>query len=150
MVWSNSLLEKPCPRILWYAPLCDFTDINQLIATGAKARGELIRTLSPALYNPKTHSIRVNSKLQVDDKSYPHIFVAGDVADTPDLKMAYKAGMHAPVVAKNIISLIKNQTPTAEYTPTTHEMVTLPMGKLGGVSYLAFFGGMHLVTTLLI
>lgn len=117
--------------------------MNKLVAIGAKARGELIRTLSPALYNPNTHSIRVNGKLQLDDKSYPHIFVAGDVADTSDLKMAYKAGLHAPIVAKNIISLTKNQAPTAEYTPTTHEMLTLPMGKLGGVSYFAFFGGMH-------
>jgi apoptosis-inducing factor 2 len=93
------------------------------------------------LYNPNTHSIRVNDKLQVDNKSYPHIFVAGDVADTPDLKMAYKAGLHAPIVAKNIVSLAKNQEPTAVYTPVTHEMMALPMGKLGGVSYLAFFGG---------
>ena len=113
-----------------------------MVAVGAKARGEIIRTLSPALFNPNTHSIRVNSTLQVDDKSYPHIFVAGDVADTPDLKMAYKASLHAPIVAKNIISLIKSQAPTGEYQPVTHEMMTLPMGKLGGVSYLAFFGGM--------
>jgi apoptosis-inducing factor 2 len=95
------------------------------------------------LYNPNTHSIRVNDKLQVDDKSYPHIFVAGDVADTSDLKMAYKAGLHAPIVAKNIISLTKNQAPAAVYTPVTHEMMSLPMGKMGGVSYLAFFGGMN-------
>ena len=108
---------------------------------GAKPRGEIIRTLSPALFNPTTQSIRVNSKLQVDDKSYPHIFVAGDVADTPDLKMAYKASLHTPVVASNIIALIKNQAPTAEYKPVTQEMMVLPMGKLGGVSYLAFFGG---------
>lgn len=77
------------------------------------------------------------------DKAYPNIFVAGDVADTGDLKMAYKAGLHAPIVAKNIISLLKGQVPTAIYNPTTgSEMMTLPMGKLGGVSYLAFFGGM--------
>lgn len=105
-------------------------------------RGEIIRSLSPALYNSATHSIRVNETLQVADKAYPNIFAAGDVADTGDLKMAYKAGLHAPIVAKNIISLIKGQTATAIYKPTTgSEMMTLPMGKLGGVSYLSFFGG---------
>jgi apoptosis-inducing factor 2 len=57
--------------------------------------------------------------------------------------MAHKAGLHASIVAKNIISLLKGQVPTAVYKPTTgSEMMALPMGKLGGVSYLAFFGGM--------
>jgi len=77
------------------------------------------------------------------DKAYPNIFVAGDVADTGDLKMAYKAGLHSSIITKNIISLLKSQAPTAIYKPTTDsEMMTLPMGKLGGVSYLSFFGGM--------
>jgi NADH dehydrogenase FAD-containing subunit len=89
-----------------------------------------------------THSIRVSETLQLADDAYPNIFVAGDVADTPDLKMAYKAGLHAPIVVRNILSLLKGQTPSAVYKPTTgSEMMTLPMGKLGGVSYLAFFGG---------
>ena len=116
--------------------------MGQFVAIGATPRGEIIRSLSPALYNSSTHSIRVNDKLQVDDSAYPYIFAAGDVADTPDLKMAYKAGLHAPIVAKNIISLLKGQAPTAIYQPkTSSEMMTLPMGKNGGVSYLSFFGG---------
>jgi hypothetical protein len=57
--------------------------------------------------------------------------------------MAYKTGLHAPIVAKNIISLTENQAPTAEYKPVIQEGMTLPMGKLGGVSYLPFFGGMN-------
>jgi NADH dehydrogenase FAD-containing subunit len=115
----------------------------QLVAVGATPRGEIIRSLSSALYNSSTHSIRVNETLQLADKAYPNIFVAGDVADTADLKMAYKAGLHATIVANNIISLLQSQAPTAIYKPTTgSEMMTLPMGKLGGVSYLAFFGGM--------
>lgn len=107
-----------------------------------KPRGDIIQTLSPALYNPTTHSIRVKDTLQVADNSYPNIFAAGDVADTPDLKMAYKAGLHGPIVAKNILSLLKNQTPGSVYKPTTDsEMMALPMGKFGGISYLSFFGG---------
>lgn len=116
--------------------------MGQLFAIGATPRGEIIRSLSPALYNSSTHSIRVNEKLQVNDSAYPYIFVAGDVADTPDLKMAYKASLHAPIVAKNIISLLNGQAPIAIYQPKTgSEMMALPMGKNGGVSYLPFFGG---------
>jgi hypothetical protein len=56
--------------------------------------------------------------------------------------MAYKASLHAPIVAKNIISLLKGQTPTAIYQPKAgSEMMVLPMGKIGGVAYLSFFGG---------
>jgi apoptosis-inducing factor 2 len=117
------------------------------VAVGSTPRGEIIKTLSPALYNPATHSIRVKGTLQVDDNAYPNIFAAGDIADTPDLKMAYKTGLHAPIIAKNIHSLIKGQTPSAIYQPTTgSEMMTLPMGKMGGVSYLAFFGGTSSLT----
>jgi apoptosis-inducing factor 2 len=117
-------------------------NVGQFVAIGATPRGEIIRSLSPALYNSSTYSIRVNDKLQVDDDAYPYIFVAGDVADTPDLKTAYKTGLHASIVAKNVISLLKGKAPTAIYQPRTgSEMMVLPMGKNGGVSYLSFFGG---------
>jgi NADH dehydrogenase FAD-containing subunit len=112
------------------------------LAYGAKPRGDIIRTLSPALYNPTTYSIKVKDTLQVADNNHPNIFAAGDVADTQDLKMAYKAGLHAPIVAKNILGLIKKETPGIVYKPTTgSEMMALPFGKNGGVSYLSFFGG---------
>jgi len=40
---------------------------------------------------------------------------------------------------------MNGQIPSATYKPTIGaEMVTLPMGKLGGISYLSFFGGMTL------
>lgn len=87
----------------------------------------------------------MKNTLQVADNDYPNIFAAGDVADTADLKMAYKAGLHAPIVAKNILTLIKNQTPGNAYKPTTgSEIMVLPFGKLGGVSYFPFFGGIAL------
>jgi apoptosis-inducing factor 2 len=83
--------------------------------------------------------------LQIDDIRYEHIFVAGDVADTGDLKMAYKAGLHGPIVAKNIVSLIKGQKPAAIYTPKNgSEMMSLPLGKTAGVSYLSLMGGFTL------
>jgi NADH dehydrogenase FAD-containing subunit len=113
-----------------------------LHAYGAKPRGDIIRTLSTDLYNANTNSIRVKDTLQVADGSYPNIFAAGDVADTQDLKMAYKAGLHGPIVAKNILNLIKSQAPTAVYKPTTDsELMVIPMGKTGGVTYLSYFGG---------
>lgn len=97
------------------------------------------------MYNSKTRSIRVNEKLQVADNAYPNIFAAGDVADTGDLKMAYKASLHGPIIAKNIVSLIKGQNPVSVYRPSTgSEMMTLPLGKNGGISYLSFFGGTSL------
>jgi len=113
-----------------------------LPAYGAKPRGDIIRTLSTGLYNPNTNSIRVKDTLQVADESYPNIFAAGDVADTPDLKMAYKAGLHGPIVAKNILSLVTRQAPAAIYKPTTgSELMAIPLGKTGGVTYLPYFGG---------
>jgi apoptosis-inducing factor 2 len=118
------------------------------MTVGATPRGEIIKTLSPALFNPSTHSIRVNEKLQLADNAYPNIFAAGDVADTVDLKMAYKARLHAPIIAKNILSLIKGVTPTAVYQPPGKESMVLPMGKNGGLGYLAFFGGIALYSEL--
>jgi apoptosis-inducing factor 2 len=79
--------------------------------------------------------------LQVDDGAYPNIFAAGDVADTSDLKMAYKAGLHAPIVAKNIQSLLKGKEPKAIYKPATGEMICIPLGKDGGRTFVSFFGG---------
>jgi apoptosis-inducing factor 2 len=115
------------------------------VAAGATPRGEIIKTLSPSLFNPKTHSIKVKNTFQLDDPAYPNIFAAGDVADTADLKMAYKAGLHAPIIAKNIKSLLSGQEPKATYKPSTgSEMMVIPMGKMGGVSYLSFFGGFTL------
>ena len=116
------------------------------MAVGATPKGEVIKTLSPELYNSKTHSIRVEDTLQVADQAYPNIFIAGDVADTPDLKMAYKASLHAPIVAKNIESLIKARPASAVYKPTVgSENLPLPLGKMGGVAYLSFFGGEFLI-----
>jgi len=79
----------------------------------------------------------------VADEKYPNIFVAGDVADTGDVKMSYKAGLHAPIIAKNIKTLLKGEAPKAIYTPSTAEMVCIPLGKDGGLTYLPFFGGKH-------
>jgi len=100
--------------------------------------------LSPALYNPESHTIKVNNKLQLDDAAYPNIFVAGDAADTKEVKMAYKAGLHADVIAKNIASLLKDQTPAATYTSPAQEMLALPLGKNGGLTFVPMFGGFTL------
>jgi len=117
-----------------------------LTATGARPKGEIIKSLAPALYNPETSSIRVKGTLQVDDDRYPNIFVAGDVADTGDVKMTYKAGLHAPIIAKNIKSLFKGAEPNAIYTPATAEMICLPLGKNGGFTYIPMFGGTRFCT----
>jgi NADH dehydrogenase FAD-containing subunit len=113
-----------------------------LHAYGATPRGDIVRTVSTDLYNANTNSIRVKNTLQVADGGYPKIFAAGDVADTGDLKMAYKAGLHGPIIAKNILSLIKGQAATAVYKPTTDsELMVIPLGKTGGVTYISYFGG---------
>ena len=81
----------------------------------------------------------------MDDDTYPNIFIIGDAADTGDLKMAYKATLHAAIVAKNIQCLLNKSTPKAKYSPSTSELMVLPLGKTGGLSYLSFFGGMFLL-----
>jgi hypothetical protein len=55
--------------------------------------------------------------------------------------MAYKAGLHVDVVAKNLASVLKGQTPAAIYTAPAQEMLALPMGKNGGLTFIAMFGG---------
>lgn len=142
MAMYDSGRAKACLRTLWYyLSSCDLLTQIQTVAVGSTPRGEIIKTLSPELYNPQTRSIKVNDSLQLDHESYPNIFVAGDVADTGDLKMAYKTGLHGPIVAKNILDLIRGKKPSATYKPITHEMMALPLGKNGGISYLPFLGG---------
>jgi len=58
--------------------------------------------------------------------------------------MAYKASLHAPIVSANVDALLKGQTASAEYKKPEAEMLALPIGKNGGLTYLAFFGGFTL------
>jgi len=108
---------------------------------GAKPQGDIIKTLDESLYNPVTNSIRVNPTLQLSNSSYPHIFAAGDVADTNEVKMAFKAGLHAPIVATNITNLIQNREAKATYSTPSWQALCLPMGPKDGLTYMSFFGG---------
>lgn len=113
-------------------------------AAGAIPNGDLIESLSPALYNPETHSIRVKDTLQVANDTFPNIFVVGDAVDMKEVKQLVKAQSHAGVVANNIKGLLKGQKPTSLYKPVTIEMAGIPFGKSGGLVYLPFFGGFML------
>ena len=75
--------------------------------------------------------ILVKPTLQIEDAAFPNIFAMGDVADTGAPKMARSAIGQTGVVVNNILSLIRDRAPVAEYK--SHRMVDaalkLTLGK---------------------
>ncbi|KAJ3213929.1 hypothetical protein HDU67_002293 [Dinochytrium kinnereticum] len=77
---------------------------------------------------------------------HPNIFSLGDVATLDDHKVAFIIGMsQAPLVSKNIISLIKTPTATLkDYTPisswSTAAPLVISVGRNAGATQLPMFG----------
>ncbi|WIM97348.1 FAD-dependent oxidoreductase [Actinoplanes oblitus] len=80
---------------------------------------------------------RSNGRLAVTEHlrvpGHDRVFAIGDLADTPELKMARAAGQHGAVVAANIRALIEGG-PLTSYEPMPDGIV-LPLGPSGGVTY---------------
>lgn len=75
--------------------------------------------------------IRVNEYLQVIGTK--NIFAVGDINNVPELKLGYRATLHAPIVADNIISLISEHSATLkEYKPSGMDLISVPLGRNGG------------------
>lgn len=78
----------------------------------------------------------VNSNMQVE--GYSNVFAVGDITNVEEVKMAYNAGRHAPVVANNIKVLAGKSKKMKDYIPTKPLMV-LSTGRNGG-RFLSPFG----------
>lgn len=109
-----------------------------ILATGQRPNNDLISSLpttnSEGLVNPDNGFIRIKKTLQLQDDKYPHIFAVGDIADTGVHKAARPGGAQAKVVAKNILSLIEKDTPSAEYEKSPRA-IHLSMGMKRNVIF---------------
>ncbi|RUP47020.1 hypothetical protein BC936DRAFT_146221 [Jimgerdemannia flammicorona] len=103
----------------------------QILSFGGSLNVAPIATLDPEVVGPG--GIRIKPTFQV--QGYDNIFALGDVADVGELKLAYKAGLHADVVAKNIVALTKKGA-LKEYKKGSSEVMLVTLGKNGGVAVL--------------
>jgi len=84
-------------------------------ATGQIPNNDFVKTLKPTtgspLINPVNGFLAVKPTLQLQDPAYPHIFAAGDIADTKAHKAARPGMAQVEVVAKNIAAMIEGREP---------------------------------------
>ncbi|CAG8661710.1 724_t:CDS:2 [Dentiscutata heterogama] len=106
----------------------------QFVAFGAKPNTGVIKTLDQSLIEQYTTLVKVKPTLQLENDNYAHIFALGDITNIKETKLAYRAGLHADVVTKNIIALINNKK-LVEYSPGAEAML-VPIGKNKGASLL--------------
>ncbi|CAG8536820.1 9335_t:CDS:2, partial [Cetraspora pellucida] len=106
----------------------------QFLAFGAKPNTQVIETLNQSLIEKDTTLVKVKPTLQLDNDNYAHIFALGDITNIKETKLAYRANLHADVVAKNIVALIKNKK-LNEYSPGP-ELMIVPIGKNKGAALL--------------
>lgn len=80
----------------------------------------------------KNGSLKVDRFLQVEE--IENVFAIGDCSNTPELKLAYIARLHADTVVENIKRLNENKR-LKEYK-TSNAVMVLPLGRNGGASQL--------------
>lgn len=80
----------------------------------------------------KNGSLKVDRFLQVEE--IENVFAIGDCNNTPELKLAYTAKLHADAVAENIKRLNESKR-LKEYKPGNSAM-SLPLGRNGGATQL--------------
>ncbi|CAG8565226.1 5614_t:CDS:2, partial [Paraglomus brasilianum] len=111
----------------------------QLVATGIHVNSGLAGTLNSELIESGTGLVKVRPTLQLDHEGYEHIFGLGDVTSVKETKMAFRAGLQADVVVKNIVALTSEKK-LIEYK-SGPPLMFLTLGKTGGVGLLPMFGG---------
>lgn len=84
--------------------------------------------------------VKVRPTLQLE--SHADIFAVGDIVDFPEQKQALKAQAHAAIVAANILAFFRGGA-LKDYKGTTN-IIVLPIGKEGGLSYLGLLWGITL------
>ncbi|KAJ8030933.1 Apoptosis-inducing factor 2 [Holothuria leucospilota] len=99
-----------------------------IISTGLHVNSEAYERNFVDVMDENKH-LKVNKYMQVEGHS--NVFAIGDCSNADKVKMAYKAGLHMEVVAKNIIALFTNgkMTPYKEQT-----VMMLTLGRYGGIT----------------
>ncbi|KAL1867738.1 hypothetical protein VTK73DRAFT_4023 [Phialemonium thermophilum] len=89
-------------------------------ATGQIPNTEFLRDLESRsdtpIVNPQNGFVHVRPTLQFQDPAYPHLFAAGDIADSGAHKAARPGMGQAQVVARNVLALIQGQAPAETVT----------------------------------
>ncbi|KAI8805778.1 hypothetical protein BJ742DRAFT_819133 [Cladochytrium replicatum] len=78
----------------------------QVMCTGLIPNSGLIESLSPQSVDPKSKYINTKPTLQLVDDRYPHIFAAGDVTNSTDVKTGSAAWNQGYLAIQNIVKLI--------------------------------------------
>jgi NADH dehydrogenase FAD-containing subunit len=105
---------------------------------GMKPNSDFMRKYSNDSVLDQQGRIHVNEYLQV--KGLSNVFAMGDVADVPEVKLAYHAGLQVPYVLDNIFALI-DSTPNSKpsfkrYPPSTKKILSVPLGKDSGYTQI--------------
>ncbi|KAI7849610.1 hypothetical protein BDC45DRAFT_520009 [Circinella umbellata] len=76
--------------------------------------------------------VKVKETLAVDKEGFENVYIAGDIADIKEIKMAMKTKEHSAVVATNIFDAIKGKKPSKIYKPSTAFLMGISFGKKQG------------------
>ena len=74
--------------------------------------------------------VKVKETLAVDKDGFENVYVAGDIADLQEIKMAARTKGHGAVVATNIFNATKGKKPSQNYKPNTTFLMGITLGKV--------------------
>lgn len=108
------------------------------LCTGIQPNSGFMRDIFPDTITPAGY-LRTNDYLQLHgDVIHPNIFVAGDVADVKEEKLAQTAEKMAAVVADNILCMDRGKKPSNYKSPPSRP-VLISLGKYHGVFVMGNF-----------
>lgn len=121
-----------------------------LISSGGRPNTHWIQALDPSIIDSSGH-IKVTPTFSIDSPNWARYYAIGDAANTPGPKTSFMAGQHAPALAHNIVSAIRNQpvSKLKKAAPPPGNMIVVPLGKSGGASHLMFFSAGSWTTSLM-
>ncbi|KAI0045633.1 FAD/NAD-P-binding domain-containing protein [Auriscalpium vulgare] len=109
-------------------------------ARGGSPATAFIKSLDPEVVTPRG-LVKADPTLQVT--GHPGVFCAGDVVDNSERNRLGKYAKHASVVAANVLAHLKGRPVSKRYRGSL-EIISISLGKNGGVSYIGIFGGIVL------
>ncbi|KAI0055646.1 FAD/NAD-P-binding domain-containing protein [Artomyces pyxidatus] len=83
--------------------------------------------------------VRVNPSMEI--VKHPGVFCAGDVIDNKERNGLRKYEQHADVVATNVVDYLNGRPLSATYAGSP-DIISISLGKSGGVAYKTQFGGL--------
>ncbi|EJD54211.1 FAD/NAD(P)-binding domain-containing protein [Auricularia subglabra TFB-10046 SS5] len=110
-------------------------------AVGPKPDSSIAATLDASVITPDGR-VKVLPTLQLPlESGKRNVFAAGDIIDWPEQHTSLRAAQHAPIVAQNVVAVLKGKEPTAKHSKTP-EMIFITRGKSGGLGYAPVLWGL--------